>query len=117
MSSSVVLRCVGTRMKGQGRGNDADIVSLSYRPENIPHLSQQQSAGTPVNENGPRGSISGAPALHPTNSGGSGGQAGSPVKEHSILQRGMSVDEGQPGQEATAAPGDATEGGLPIRNN
>ncbi|KXT04138.1 hypothetical protein AC578_116 [Pseudocercospora eumusae] len=83
-------------------------------PENIPHLSQVQSAGTPTGENGPRGSISGAPpSLHPTPSQ----QGGSPVKEGSILQRGMSVDE-QDGEELTQAATSAAENGngaIPIR--
>lgn len=88
-------------------------------PENIPHLSQVQSAnsvGTPGAEGGPRGSISGAPGqpggpeLHPTNSSTSR-SSGSPVKE-SVLHRGMSVDE----QDDSENTGD-TEGeqGMPIR--
>ncbi|KAF2210477.1 hypothetical protein CERZMDRAFT_45322 [Cercospora zeae-maydis SCOH1-5] len=86
-------------------------------PENIPHLSQQQSAGTPTGENGPRNSISGGPALHPTTSSGNGQMAGSPVKEASHLHRGSSVDEEDLPEEVKAAQatdnGDAS--GIPIR--
>ena len=54
------------------------------------------------------------PTLHPT---ASQGQAGSPVKEPSILQRGMSVDE-QDGAGDGAAPVERAveeEKGVPIR--
>ena len=64
------------------------------RPESIPHLSQQTSNSGSSSTPG-SGSISGGPSLHPTLSQG---QSGSPVKESSILQRGMSVDE-QDGEE------------------
>ena len=83
----------------------------SCSPENIPHLSQQQSAGGNGNGHGhshgeQRNSISGAPGvptLHPTTSN-TAGLAGSPSKEPSILQRGMSVDEQEePVVEGTAA--------------
>ena len=75
------------------------------RPESIPHLSQQTSnSGTPGT---PAGSLSGGPSLHPTLSQG---QSGSPVKESSILQRGMSVDE-QDGEEIGEEVGKASSGG------
>ena len=75
------------------------------RPESIPHLSQQTSnSGTPGT---PAGSLSGGPSLHPTLSQG---QSGSPVKESSILQRGMSVDE-QDGEEIGEEVGKGTVGG------
>ncbi|KAL9527019.1 mRNA stability protein [Sphaerulina musiva] len=83
-------------MSKAGKNDDASLSGGLGRehptPENIPHLSQQVSAGTPTTENGPRGSISGAPALHPTLSG-NGQQAGSPVKEASHLHRESSVNE------------------------
>ncbi|USW58589.1 Putative endosulphine [Septoria linicola] len=86
-------------------------------PENIPHLSQQQSAGTPTGENGPRGSISGGPALHPTTSTGNGQLAGSPVKEASLLHRGSSVDEDDLPEEVKAARESANSetAAIPIR--
>ena len=89
---------------------------MCHRPENIPHLSQQSSAGTPTTENGPRGSISGGPALHPTLSG-NGQQAGSPVKEASLLHRGSSVDEQDLPEEVKQARGsdNSETPGIPIR--
>lgn len=54
-------------------------------PENIPHLSSQTS-NTGTNP----GTPGSAPGLQPTISHGA---SGSPVKESSILQRGMSVDD------------------------
>ncbi|KAK4610218.1 mRNA stability protein [Fulvia fulva] len=80
-------------------------------PENIPHLSQVQNAGTPTAEGGPRGSVSGGPQLMPTESRG---QSGSPVKEGSILQRGMSVDE-QETEDIANVAGDTEAKGMPIR--
>ena len=60
------------------------------------------------------------PSLHPTLSQG---QSGSPVKESSILQRGMSVDA-QDGEEiakevnkATQQGGEGAEKGIPIRKS
>jgi len=86
-------------------------------PESIPHLSQQSSNSGSVGT--PTGSISGGPSLYPTLSQG---QSGSPVKESSILQRGMSVDE-QDGEEIAKVVEKATSGGggesagkgIPIR--
>ncbi|KXL41397.1 hypothetical protein M433DRAFT_131558 [Acidomyces richmondensis BFW] len=69
-------------------------------PDTIPHLSQAQSHGStsstssnPGSSSGgaERGSISGAPGLHPSTSHTV--PAGSPVKEPSVLARGVSVDE------------------------
>jgi len=77
-------------------------------PESIPHLSSQQSTGT--SQSG--GSISGGPSLHPTHSQG---QSGSPVKEPSVLQRGMSVDEQDPEAVASQVESAAEEKGVPIR--
>lgn len=88
----------------------------SHRPETIPHLSQQQSSGSVPRADSISGAA-GAPALHPTLSHGS---SGSPVKE-STLQRGMSVDEQDGGDDipddvkATAAA--AEEKGIPIRKS
>jgi len=84
-------------------------------PENIPHLSQVQSAngGTPTGEGGPRGSISGAPELHPSSSSASR-TSGSPVKE-SNLQRGQSVDEQDPEEIQKVAAAADGEKGMPIR--
>ncbi|GIZ44410.1 hypothetical protein CKM354_000760800 [Cercospora kikuchii] len=86
-------------------------------PENIPHLSQQQSAGTPTSESGPRASISGGPTLHPTTSSGNGQMAGSPVKEASHLHRGSSVDEEDVPEEVKAAKGteNSESSAIPIR--
>lgn len=83
-------------------------------PENIPHLSQVQSAngGTPTG-NEPRGSISGAPELHPTGTSASR-TSGSPVKE-SNLQRGLSVDEQDPEEIQNVAGAADEEKGMPIR--
>jgi len=80
------------------------------RPENIPHLSSQQSQGSAAQPSS--GSATGGPALTPTTSLG---QAGSPVKEPSVLQRGMSVDEQEGGEVATALEKAAEAKGVPIR--
>ena len=93
-----------------------------HRPDSIPHLSQQVSNSSET----PRGSVTGGPALHPTHSQG---QAGSPVKESSILQRGMSVDE-QDGAEiakelekkgvaptSNGSGGETDPKGMPIRSS
>jgi len=61
------------------------------------------------------GSATGGPPLQPTLSHG---QAGSPVKEPSVLQRGMSVDEDDDDDgegEATALERAAEGKGVPIR--
>jgi len=78
-------------------------------PENIPHLTTQQSAGAPGEQ---RNSISGSLTLHPTTTPG---QSGSPIKEPSILQRGMSVDEQEPEEVAKAATGGTEADGVPIK--
>ena len=87
-----------------------------YSPENIPHLSQQQSQSS-VPTTGSIGGGPGTPQLHPTVSHG---QSGSPVKEASILQRGMSVDE-QDGEEIAKEAKEAAEAGeekgIPIRKS
>ncbi|KAK5138240.1 hypothetical protein LTR08_003301 [Meristemomyces frigidus] len=92
---------------GLGRGHPS--------PESIPHLTSQNSQqSTPTTSSHPTGSVSGGPALHPTSSQS---QAGSPVKEHSVLQRGMSVDEqeGDTIAKAVENVGAAEKGGVPIR--
>ncbi|KAK4901865.1 hypothetical protein LTR27_001639 [Elasticomyces elasticus] len=76
-------------------------------PESIPHLSAQQSQ----NSSQSGGSISG-PSLHPTHSQG---QSGSPVKEPSVLQRGMSVDEQDPESISSQVEKAVEEKGVPIR--
>ncbi|TKA70396.1 hypothetical protein B0A55_05609 [Friedmanniomyces simplex] len=81
-------------------------------PESIPHLSSQQSQ----NSSQSGGAVSGPPSLHPTHSQGQ--QAGSPVKEPSVLQRGMSVDEQDPegvAGEVEKAAAREEKGGVPIR--
>ncbi|TKA44897.1 hypothetical protein B0A54_03188 [Friedmanniomyces endolithicus] len=80
-------------------------------PESIPHLSQQQSQ---TSSQHPGGSVSGGPSLHPTYSQG---QAGSPVKEPSVLQRGMSVDEQDSEGVASVVEkaGEEEKKGVPIR--
>lgn len=81
-------------------------------PDTIPHLSSQPSQ-TPQTNNA---AGLGTPNLHPTPSQG---QSGSPVKEPSVLQRGMSVDE-QDGSEVSNEVGQAEAEsedtkGVPIR--
>lgn len=85
------------------------------RPDTIPHLSQQVSNSGASDT--PRGSVSGGPALHPTHSQG---QSGSPVKESSILQRGMSVDEQDAGdiaKELEKKEEEEGQKGVPIRSS
>ncbi|KAK5116704.1 hypothetical protein LTR62_007378 [Meristemomyces frigidus] len=85
-------------------------------PDSIPHLSTQNSASTP----GSSGSgVPIAPSLHPTPSSHQGqATSGSPVKEPSVLQRGMSVDEQEP-EEVAGKVERGVEGakgkGVPIR--
>jgi hypothetical protein len=93
----------GTLVGGLGREHPS--------PDTIPHLAQQTSHSGSIS--GPSG---GGPALIPTVSQT---HAGSPVKESSILQRGMSVDE-QDGEEiAKAVTSGEKKGdepaGVPIR--
>ncbi|KAK0800809.1 hypothetical protein LTR91_015304 [Friedmanniomyces endolithicus] len=87
------------------------LTSRPNRPESIPHLSQQQSQ---TSSQHPGGSVSGGPSLHPTYSQG---QAGSPVKEPSVLQRGMSVDEQDSEGVASVVEkaGEEEKKGVPIR--
>ncbi|GAB7346577.1 hypothetical protein MBLNU457_5765t1 [Dothideomycetes sp. NU457] len=62
-----------------GKADDGGVTAIGREhpsPNTIPHLSSSNPAGTP--------------SLQPTQSQG---HAGSPVKESSILQRGISVDE------------------------
>ncbi|KAK5112198.1 hypothetical protein LTR85_011631 [Meristemomyces frigidus] len=85
-------------------------------PESIPHLTSQNSQQGPQQGSQPASSSSatGGPALHPTPSH-PGQAAGSPVKEPSVLQRGMSVDE-QDGEGIAAEVEKAmAEKGVPIR--
>ncbi|WPG98574.1 Hypothetical protein R9X50_00136600 [Acrodontium crateriforme] len=71
-------------------------------PNTIPHLTQQQSQNSSSSTE-PRQSVGSAPgsqpSLHPNTSQGI---SGSPVKEHSVLQRGMSVDDPDTSNEADA---------------
>ncbi|CAK1362738.1 mRNA stability protein [Cercospora beticola] len=103
--------------KSDGAGLGGGLGREHPTPENIPHLSQQQSAGTPTSESGPRASISGGPTLHPTTSSGNGQMAGSPVKEASHLHRGSSVDEEDVPEEVKAAKGteNSESSAIPIR--
>ncbi|KAG8624638.1 hypothetical protein KVT40_007705 [Elsinoe batatas] len=74
-------------MSKAGKADDGGVTAIGREhpsPDTIPHL----SSSNPHNGTGP--------VLQPTQSHG---QAGSPVKESSILQRGVSVDE-QDGEEA-----------------
>ncbi|KAF2720776.1 Endosulfine-domain-containing protein [Polychaeton citri CBS 116435] len=85
-------------------------------PDSIPHLSPQNS------NNGGPGPAAGGQGLTPTQSQG---PSSSPVKEPSVLQRGMSVDEQNEDirseiEQATAQAGDsstleAEHQGVPIR--
>lgn len=84
------------------------MTTTSCRPDSIPHLTSQNSQSS----NPGSGSLPGGPSLHPTPSQG---QAGSPVKEPSVLQRGMSVDEQDPEGVATELEKQAEEKGMPIR--
>jgi len=73
-------------MSKAGKADDGGVTAIGREhpsPDTIPHLSSSNP------HNGP------APALQPTQSQG---HSGSPVKENSILQRGISVDE-QDGEE------------------
>ncbi|KAI7115550.1 hypothetical protein KC343_g19599 [Hortaea werneckii] len=79
-------------------------------PDSIPHLSQQQSQGSGAPPAG--GAANNGPALHPTPS--QGGQSASPVKEPSILQRGMSVDEQESEAVAKQVENATEEKGVPI---
>ncbi|GAO14673.1 uncharacterized protein UV8b_04642 [Ustilaginoidea virens] len=66
---------------GKGDGVDAGAVGSQHPvPENIPHLSSPVNNGTTVPKHGHHGSIAGI-------------QAGSPVKESSILHRETSATE------------------------
>ncbi|KAK3710060.1 hypothetical protein LTR37_010491 [Vermiconidia calcicola] len=85
-------------------------------PETIPHLSQQQSnsQGPPRSDSVSSPGPGGAPALHPTLSQG---QSGSPVKEASILHRGLSVDEQDGGDIEKEMDQGRDERGIPIRKS
>ncbi|RMY86115.1 hypothetical protein D0861_06106 [Hortaea werneckii] len=69
---------------------------------------QSQGSGAPP----AGGAANNGPALHPTPS--QGGQAASPVKEPSILQRGMSVDEQESEAVAKQVQNATEEKGVPI---
>lgn len=86
------------------------VLTFKARPESIPHLTSQNSQNSVTQQ--PTGSATGGPALHPTTSQG---QSGSPVKEPSVLQRGMSVDEQDGEGIAEAVQKAAEEKGMPIR--
>ncbi|KAK4549734.1 hypothetical protein LTR36_005035 [Oleoguttula mirabilis] len=79
-------------------------------PESIPHLSSQNSQTSSQ----PTGSATGGPALHPMPSHNQG-QSGSPVKEPSVLQRGMSVDEQDGDGIDDEVDHEVEEKGVPIR--
>jgi len=73
-----------------GKAGDVGVTSIGVEhpsPDTIPHLSSSPSTQTPSNPNGNPGLN-----LQPTHSHSSY-VSGSPVKEGSILQRGMSVDD------------------------
>lgn len=73
-----------------GKAGDVGVTSIGVEhpsPDTIPHLSSSPSTQTPGNPNGNPGLN-----LQPTQSHSSY-VSGSPVKEGSILQRGMSVDD------------------------
>ncbi|KAG9679902.1 hypothetical protein KCU99_g95, partial [Aureobasidium melanogenum] len=73
-----------------GKAGDVGVTSIGVEhpsPDTIPHLSSSPSTQTPGNPNGNPGLN-----LQPTQSHQSY-VSGSPVKESSILQRGMSVDD------------------------
>ena len=83
------------------------------RPNSIPHLTSQNSTGAAPQSTS---ATTGLPTLHPTTS--TGGVSGSPVKEPSVLQRGMSVDE-QDGEEIAkhvARSSGSDSKGVPIRH-
>ncbi|RMY80207.1 hypothetical protein D0864_08770 [Hortaea werneckii] len=69
---------------------------------------QSQGSGAPP----AGGAANNGPALHPTPS--QGGQSASPVKEPSILQRGMSVDEQESEAVAKQVENATEEKGVPI---
>lgn len=73
-------------MSKAGKASDAGLTNIGVEhpsPDTIPHLSS--SAGTAGNN---------GLSLTPTQSHGQAGVSGSPVKESSFLQRGMSIDDG-----------------------
>lgn len=81
-------------MSKAGKASDAGLTNIGSEhpsPDTIPHLSSSSP------HNGPNGTNNGL-SLQPTPSssqtGGAGaGLSGSPVKESSFLQRGMSIDD------------------------
>lgn len=74
-------------------------------PESIPHLSQQ------VSNSGTSSTPGTTPGLTPTISHGA---SGSPVKESSILQRGMSIDD-TPDTPTEEVPAVDEPKGIPIK--
>ncbi|GAB7348304.1 hypothetical protein MBLNU459_g6284t1 [Dothideomycetes sp. NU459] len=69
-----------------GKASDVGVTSIGVEhpsPDTIPHLSSLNP------HNGPNNGLT----LQPTPSQGGGLSSGSPVKESSILHRGMSVDD------------------------
>ncbi|KAF3006132.1 hypothetical protein G7054_g13146 [Neopestalotiopsis clavispora] len=95
-------------MSKAGKGDSVDTGSVGSQhpvPENIPHLSSPNGAN----------SNSGIPLLphHSSISGASGGQAASPVKESSFLNRETSADDAE---EKTSDEAKTQEDqGIPIR--
>lgn len=96
-------------MSKAGKGDSVDTGSVGSQhpvPENIPHLSSPNGAN----------SNSGIPLLpshHSSISGASGGQAASPIKESSFLNRETSADDAE---EKTSDEAKAQEEqGIPIR--
>ncbi|KAK9791255.1 putative mRNA stability protein [Seiridium cardinale] len=92
-------------MSKAGKGDSVDTGSVGSQhpvPENIPHLSSPNGAN----------SNSGLPMPHHSSIGG--GQAASPIKESSFLNRESSADDAE---EKTAAgePAVQEEKGIPIR--
>lgn len=93
-------------MSKAGKGDSVDTGSVGSQhpvPENIPHLSSPNGAA----------SNSGLPLPHHSSIGGNGpgGQAASPIKESSFLNRETSADDAEEKTEAVAQE----EQGLPIR--
>lgn len=96
-------------MSKAGKGDSVDTGSVGSQhpvPENIPHLSSPNGAN----------SNSGLPMPHHSSigGGGNGGQAASPIKESSFLNRETSADDAEEktGEEAKAVQ---EAQGIPIR--
>ncbi|KAL1302153.1 hypothetical protein AAFC00_002586 [Neodothiora populina] len=84
-------------MSKAGKASDAGLTNIGVEhpsPDTIPHLSSSSP------HSGPNGTNNGL-SLQPTQSHQMAGLSGSPVKESSFLQRGMSIDD--PADAANAA--------------